>query len=266
MSLEFEAPRRRRSRAGLELLWLTAASLAAACAQGPGTQYFDEAESGVEFQIPSNMDTPDAGMVVVSQDPPAMIPDIPMGNPAARPDAGLGAVDAGGGIKPVDAGSGAPHDAAAPIDSSTPKPPDAAVAADTGTPHPPDATTPSGQTCSTTPAYATPDACSKCICAKCSSQIAACYASSTASLCGPVQECAQSNHCTGEACYCANDIALICALGPSGPCIDAIQSAAGPGSGPIEVQTARDTAGTPLALANDTGTCSANNCKSECGL
>jgi hypothetical protein len=78
-------------------------------------------------------------------------------------------------------------------------------AAPGGTLPAPEAAVLAGQTCTTTPAYPTPDACSKCICSECASQVAICYASDEPAknqLCKQVRDCAQANHCTGDRCYC----------------------------------------------------------------
>lgn len=119
--------------------------------------------------------------------------------------------------------------------------------------------------CASTPSYPTADVCARCICAKCGSQIAACYASGDASkdmLCGQVQTCAETKRCTGSNCYCGNS--LLC-LAPNGGCVDIIQSVVG-STNPTDVQNASNDISTALGRANATGTCSQSSCKSECGL
>jgi hypothetical protein len=157
-----------------------------------------------------------------------------------------------------DAGAGASGSAA--TDAGTPS---AATGNDAGA-----STTPVGGTagqCASTPSYPTANACAQCICAKCGSQVAACYASGDATKdmqCGRVQACAETKHCTGQGCYCGS--ALFCAP-PSGGCVDIIQSAAG-STNLIDINNASTDTSTSVGRANAIGNCSKSSCKTECGL
>jgi hypothetical protein len=126
---------------------------------------------------------------------------------------------------------------------------------------------PSGSTaqCTGTPSYPTTDACSRCICAKCATQVAACYASNDAAKntqCGKVQACAEAKHCASSDCYCGNS--LLCAS-PNGACVDVVKTAVG-SSSLVDVLNASNDTSTALGRANAIGACSTSSCKSECGL
>jgi hypothetical protein len=138
------------------------------------------------------------------------------------------------------------------------------AAADVGAPRPDSSVPPSG-TCPTTPSYATTDACSRCICSKCPAQTAACYASSDASKngqCRSVQECAETNHCTGEPCYCGTSLTCLLA---DGPCRGVIENAAGT-TDVAEVQTAFTDPENSVGRSSQIGACARTNCATECGL
>ena len=176
-----------------------------------------------------------------------------------------------------------PKDAAVPV-SSEPKL-DASTGSTGGTTPKDAATGPSGTTmkdaatpvvvdaampanlaqCASTPGYPTSDACSKCICSKCASQVGQCYASGDATKdmqCAKVQSCAEAKHCASTSCYCGNS--ALC-LAPSGPCVDVITSVVG-STVPLDVSTASDDTSTSVGRAKAIGICSLNSCKSECSL
>lgn len=119
--------------------------------------------------------------------------------------------------------------------------------------------------CPSAPAYPVPDACSKCICVRCAAAVSNCHAGPNAAKnmqCKLVQECAQSNHCIGDGCFCGND--ALC-LVPTGPCVEQLQQAVGSTiSG--DYQSARNTAQSSVANWFALGECEKSNCKSECGL
>jgi hypothetical protein len=125
--------------------------------------------------------------------------------------------------------------------------------------------TATGGTTSMCPGYTTDDACSKCICMKCASQVMTCYQDTNTtkvSQCKAIQECAQMNHCASTPCYCGSD--ALC-LNPNGPCVTVINQAANNG-GPLAVQQQSGDTTTAIGRANAIGMCSTSNCKSECGL
>lgn len=235
--------------------WLVGAALIVACAEAPdGTAFLQPLESSVE--------TPALDAAVRIAEPPATLggstldalPQFPARDAAAPILAPM-----------LDAATSQPRDAGQ--DTATPPPMmDAAEpprdAAPSGAPPAPEAAAPTGQTCTTTPAYPTPDACSKCICSKCASQVAICYASNEPAknqLCKQVRDCAQANHCTGDRCYCGND--PLCLI-PAGPCAQVIQTAAGAS----DVGAAASDAQNPLGRSNQVGMCEMANCPTECGL
>jgi hypothetical protein len=235
--------------------------LVTACAEAPsGDSFFERLDGYVEI--------PQMDSGTVSEPPatpggnPDQIPPFPIGD-ASNP---LPTMDASRPPTQLDAGrdTGTPPptpmiDAAQPPVVLDAAPDVAAPRPDTGTPPP------TGNTCSTTPAYATPDACSKCICMKCASQVAGCYGGTDAAKnasCKSVRDCAQTNHCTGETCYCGSSPTC---LFPDGPCVQVIQTAAGT-DGPLGVQAARDDPASPVYLSNQVGTCEMSSCASECGL
>lgn len=122
-----------------------------------------------------------------------------------------------------------------------------------------------GATCATTPAYPTATACAQCICTKCSTQVATCYASGEATKdqqCAQIEACAEQNHCVGDACYCGSD--LLC-LAPTGPCVSAIQTAAG-STDSLDVSSAKSDPQSPVSRASDLTTCASSSCSQECGF
>jgi hypothetical protein len=162
----------------------------------------------------------------------------------------------------IDASTVAPtEDAGAPRDASFEADAPRDAAADVTVPGPETGThLPPGNTCAATPAFATTDACSQCICMRCASQVATCYASDDAAknqLCNQVQACAMQNHCTGTDCYCGD---VLCLTG--GPCATIIASAASPNT----VTAAADDQQSPLGRSNAVGSCSLSSCAVECGL
>jgi hypothetical protein len=249
--------------------WLFATLLFAACAEAPAGTFFEGLDSAIE---PPPLD-PDAGM-----------PNV--GEPGEPGEPGAGGTTGGippfpipmqdAAVPPVMMDASRPPQATdAGRDTSTPPPPpmDAArppvvqdAAPDVVAPRPDTGTPPAtGATCATTPAYATPDACSKCICMNCGSQVAACYASDDPAKnqsCKSVRDCAQANRCTSEACYCGSSPTC---LFPDGPCMSVIQTAAG-ATDALGVQAARDDPESPVYRSNQVGTCQMANCASECGL
>jgi hypothetical protein len=231
---------------------LLGALLITACAEAPsGNSFFEKVDGYVEV--------PDTDSGAPSEPPGTPggdpIPPFPIGD-ASNP---LPMMDASRPPARLDAGATPPViDAARPfVDAATP---------DVAAP-PPDIGTPpaNGNTCSTTPAYATPDACSKCICMKCASQVASCYGSTDAAKnasCKSVRDCAQSNRCTSDACFCGSSPTC---LFPDGPCVQVIQTAAGV-EDLLGVLAARDDPENPVYRSNQVGTCEMSSCASECGL
>ena len=197
----------------------------ASCAEAPGSELLDFEQEDSAIQLPPVMDTGlppaqpggnvDPGVPII---PPIIVPDASTPPPM---DAGVTPpkMDAGGNQPPVTTPDAARPPVDAAPDVSAPPPP-----RDSG---PEASTPPPANTCATTPGYPTPDACSKCICMKCSAQVAACYGGSDATQnqqCKSVRDCATTNHCTGEACYCGTSPTCLFA---DGPCMNAIQTAAG---------------------------------------
>jgi hypothetical protein len=234
--------------------WLIVAASIVACAEAPdGTAFFQPLESSVE--------TPALDADIRGAEPPAtpggFIPDaIPLFPTRDASAPGVAPMLDAAISQPRDAG----QDAGMPppmMDAAGP-PQDAAPG---GTLPAPEAAVLAGQTCTTTPAYPTPDACSKCICSECASQVAICYASDEPAknqLCKQVRDCAQANHCTGDRCYCDDPLCLI----PSGPCAQVIQTAAGAS----DVGAAANDAQNPLGRSNQVGMCQMANCPTECEL
>lgn len=190
----------------------------------------------------------------------AALPGIP---PAAEAGAGDAAVpterppvpDAGSGNDEM-ADSGAPEepptkDAAAPPDTGTAAPSDAGAAP---------------AACASTPSYLTPDACSQCICAKCASEVAVCYASPDRTKnqqCRQIRECAQANQCAGTECYCGDSSR--CLTEPTGACVEVIQRVAGTDS-TLQIMSASNDPASPVGRANTLSMCSQSSCAAECGF
>ena len=268
MALTRHAVVPRLARAGLRrspslsFLALLLASLLPACAEGPdGEDYvaygaFD-ASSVVDAPGPTTIFDPlglsDTGAPSVSA---PVVPVLRDAGSSSVSDAGQTPRDAGTPTASIDSGAVRPVDAG--FDAGAPKPVDAGPVATT------DAGS-NGQMCAVAPSYATTTACSKCTCSKCGSQITACYASSEAAKntqCAAVRACAETNHCTGESCFCGSS--LTC-LFPDGPCKSVIETAAGSAE-LSQVQAARDDPQSALGRSNTAGSCQQMNCKSECGL
>lgn len=116
------------------------------------------------------------------------------------------------------------------------------------------------------PNYPTGDDCSRCICARCATQVASCYSSSDATKnqqCRRIQECAEQNQCASSPCYCGPNDAFCTSA--DGPCVAVIQEVVG-SSDLLNVLGASNDTNHPLGRANQIGICSNNNCRSECGL
>jgi hypothetical protein len=154
------------------------------------------------------------------------------------------------GAKPSDPGT---------VKPSEPSPRDAGTPATPSTPS-------AGATCAAAAGYATSDACSQCICAKCATQVTACYASSDPAKntqCGQVQDCAEKNHCTSSGCYCGD--AILCLGTPSGACVSVIETVAGTQDS-LEILRASNDSESAVGRANEIGLCSQQSCTRECGL
>jgi hypothetical protein len=244
--------------------WLLLGTLLfAACAEAPtGNSFFELVDGYVEIPaMDSGAPAEPPGTPGTPGGDPNPIPPFPVGD-ASNP---LPMFDASPPPTQLDAGRDTGTPPAPMIDAAQPPvvvdaaPDVAAPPPDTGTPPP------TGNTCSTTPGYATPDPCSKCICMKCASQVASCYGSDDAAKnasCKSVRDCAQSNHCTSEACFCGSSPTC---LFPDGPCMQVIQTAAG-ADDLLGVQAARDDPASPVYRSNQVGTCEMSSCASECGL
>lgn len=189
----------------------------------------------------------------------ATLPDVPVeagASDAARPSEEPPEADASSGDDEM-------VDSAVPDDSPTR---DAAAApADTGASAPPDAEA-APAACMSTPSYLTPDACSRCLCAQCASQVAVCYASREQTKnqqCREVRACAQENQCVGADCYCGDSSR--CLTQPTGPCVEVIQRAAGTTS-TLEITSAMNDSSSPVGRSSALTTCGQSNCATECGL
>jgi hypothetical protein len=252
----------RRSPAAWLLLG-TFTFLIAACAEAPGGNSFFELADGAYVEVPE----PDSGLPAAPPGTPGgepnPIPPFPTGD-ASNP---LPMFDASVPPAPLDAGRDTGTPPTPMIDAARPPPVVDSAVADVTAPRPDTSTPPppTGNTCSTTPSYATPDNCSKCICMKCASQVASCYGSPDTAKntsCKSVRDCAHSNNCTSEACYCGSSPTC---LFPDGPCMQVIHAAAG-AEDLLGVQAARDDPESPVYRSNQVGTCEMANCASECGL
>jgi hypothetical protein len=122
-----------------------------------------------------------------------------------------------------------------------------------------------GPTCK---GYVTDDACSRCICQKCASQVAACFDSSDSTKnqkCKAIQDCAEEKHCASSPCYCNQATNIFCEP-PDGPCADVIEASIGGNPSAITVQQRGGDSSDPIGRANAIGMCSTSNCKSECQI
>lgn len=107
------------------------------------------------------------------------------------------------------------------------------------------------------------DKCAECACLSCTSESMACFGGSDATYnmnCNAVVECARTNMCIGNACYCGTDLAS-CQTTPMGPCAMEINTAAG---GMMMVSAQACATGNPLGDAVKLGACADTNCASEC--
>ena len=109
------------------------------------------------------------------------------------------------------------------------------------------------------------DACGRCQCAQCEPALLACEASGDGTrddACRAVEACATANHCSGQACYCGDDL-LFCELAPNGPCRKQIEAAAGTSAALVIMAQFADP-NTALGRAGALGTCRRSSCSSDC--
>jgi hypothetical protein len=109
------------------------------------------------------------------------------------------------------------------------------------------------------------DACGACQCAHCETALLACEASGDSrrdQACRAVEACATKNHCSGEACYCGDDLVL-CELAPKGPCRDEIEDAAGTGAA-LAIMAQFEDSNSALGRAGALGACRRSACSSAC--
>jgi hypothetical protein len=241
---------------------LFALLLLGACAQPPDVDDFLQFElEDSSVVVPPGMDAGPPGGPGAGGDssvpiiPPIIVPD---GGSTGGLDASVPPrMDAGreaGVSNPPQPDASRPADAAADVVVITPP-------RDSG----PETGPVQGNTCSTTPAYPTPDACSKCICERCASQVANCYASNEPAKndqCKAVRTCAQTSNCTSTACYCG---ASPTCLFPDGPCMQVIETAVG-STNLLDIQAAGDDPNSPVGRSNLVGMCEMSSCAAECGL
>jgi hypothetical protein len=110
-----------------------------------------------------------------------------------------------------------------------------------------------------------PDECGSCICAACTSQTLDCYASPDPARdrhCVAVIECARTNDCLGDACYCGSSRA--CSV-PNGPCVEEVRAAVDSSDGATVAQRSDDSKYGVLA-AKSLGACRVEQCATACGL
>lgn len=244
--------------------WLVAVLLIAACAEAPaGTDLFESNDSAVlaPVDMDSGVSNPDP-----AGGPGGLDTGLPPFFPIADASSPPPMMDASRPPPMQDAGRDTGVTLPPPMMDAARPPPTPDAAPDVSAPRP-DATTPppTGNTCASTPAYPTPDACSKCICMNCGTQVATCYASDDAAKnqqCKAVRDCARANQCTSERCYCGSSPTC---LFPDGPCMDVIHTAAG-ATDALGVQAARDDPESPVYRSNQVGLCEMASCASECGL
>jgi hypothetical protein len=109
------------------------------------------------------------------------------------------------------------------------------------------------------------DACGTCQCAHCETALLACEASSDSErdrACRAVEACATTNHCSGEACYCGDDL-LRCELRPSGPCRNEIEDAAGTAAA-LAIMAQFADSDSALGRAGALGACRRSSCSGDC--
>lgn len=108
------------------------------------------------------------------------------------------------------------------------------------------------------------DKCAECACLSCTSESMACLGGSDSTAnanCEAVVECARTNMCIGNDCYCGPTVDATCATMPMGPCANEINTAAG---GMAMVSAQACATGNPLGDAVALGTCTDTNCTTEC--
>jgi hypothetical protein len=269
---------------------LAASLFAAACAQSPSSEFehldddstlADGATAAQEGSSEADVDNPseelDAGATTGTMGEGAGTGAPPAGGvtrDASRPATTPATVrsDAGSEAKPSTStptrpAMGASDAAAATAADAATKPADPApVKPSDPAPRDAGAMPAAGATCEAAAGYPTADACAQCICAKCATQVTACYASNDAAKntqCGLVQACAEKSHCTSSDCYCGD--ALLCLGTPTGACVSVIETAAGTQDS-IEILRASNDLDSPVGRANQIGMCSSQSCARECGL
>jgi len=232
--------------------------------EAPGATTSDREDSGSE-RAPS---TPDRG---VGPEAPSSAATRDAASAAAgasaRSDAGT-SMEPSTGSTPPSSGTSATPSTTSKADAATtpavPKPTDAGTSPPSSTV---DASAPmAGPTCAAAPSYSTANACSQCICSKCSTQVAGCYASRDAAKnrqCAQIQECAETNHCTSSNCYCGDS--ALCLGAPAGKCASVITTIAGSDDN-LAILRASNDAESPIGRANQIGLCSRDSCARECGL
>jgi hypothetical protein len=245
-------------------LALIAACASAACAEAPnGTEFLRKADSAIDIV---DLDSSAPIEQPIEDDPgptgPGGTPGFTVPPFGQQQDASVQAPALDASRPPQTADSGRPPSNPPTTTPDSGRPP---VVVDSGpvvTPQP-DAgmmPAPSVNTCSTSPAFVTPDACTQCICARCGSQVMSCYASPDTAKnaqCKTVRDCALQNHCTGTTCYCADPLCFT-----PGPCAQVIDTAA---NGQTATAAGMDPEN-PVGRSNAVGMCSLSSCRTECGL
>jgi hypothetical protein len=116
--------------------------------------------------------------------------------------------------------------------------------------------------------YVDDDPCSQCICKSCKTDVELCFASGDAtkdSQCKAIQECAETNHCASDPCYCVPTLANGFCANPDGPCVAPIKVVSGNASA-TQVQMMGADSTNPIGRANNVGKCTQTNCRSQCQL
>jgi hypothetical protein len=107
-----------------------------------------------------------------------------------------------------------------------------------------------------------PSACQECRCRECTQLMLGCFTNSDptfASNCRDTVECGQTNHCTGDACYCGTNATC---TAPNGPCRNVIDAAAAEEG--ENAQSCTDDPGCSVHQATAIGACVEDHCASEC--
>ena len=107
----------------------------------------------------------------------------------------------------------------------------------------------------------TSDKCAECACLSCTAESMACLGGSYKANCDAVVQCARTNGCKGNDCYCGPGVAVTMCGTPMGPCATEINTAAG---GMAMVGTAACGTGNALGDAVKLGACADTNCASDC--